>query len=76
MSFISFCLFISIVYSQYCPTTNKKQSIKFFIYYHFIITIYKSWRMLTKKKKINVLTVFFISRKSCVKIFLKWIVKH
>ena len=39
MSFISFFLFISIVYSQYCPTTNKQskcQTIKCFIYYHFI----------------------------------------
>ena len=27
-----------------------------------------------KKKEIDVLTAFFISHKSCVKIFLKWIV--
>ena len=27
-----------------------------------------------KRKKINILTVFFISHKSGVKIFLKWIV--
>ena len=38
MSFISF-LFIFVAYSQYCPTTNKlskSQTIKCFIYYHFI----------------------------------------
>ena len=28
-----------------------------------------------KKKAINILTVFFISHKSNVKIFIKWIVK-
>ena len=47
MSFISFFLFISVAYSQYCPTTysqycpttnnqSKCQTIKCFIYYHFI----------------------------------------
>ena len=39
MSFISLFLFISIAYSQYCPTTNKQskcQTIKCLIYYHFI----------------------------------------
>ena len=29
-----------------------------------------------KKKAINVLTTFFIFHKSCVKIFLKWIVNY
>ena len=29
-----------------------------------------------KKKVINVLTVFFISHKNCVKIFLKWIINQ
>ena len=29
-----------------------------------------------RKKKINILTVFFISYKSDVKTFLKWIVNH
>ena len=29
-----------------------------------------------KEKVINVLTVFSISHKSCVKIFLKWIVNY
>ena len=29
-----------------------------------------------KKKTINVLTVFFISHKNCVKFFLKWIVNQ
>ena len=29
-----------------------------------------------KKKVINILTVFFISYKNSVKIFLKWIVNH
>ena len=29
-----------------------------------------------KKKTINVLTTFFIFHKSCVKIFLKWIVNY
>ena len=29
-----------------------------------------------KKKEIDVLTAFFISHKSCVKIFLKWIVNQ
>ena len=29
-----------------------------------------------KKKVINVLTNFFISHKSCVKTFLKWIVNY
>ena len=29
-----------------------------------------------KKKTFNVLTIFFISHKSCVKTFLKWIVNQ
>ena len=29
-----------------------------------------------KKKAINILTIFFISHKSDVKTFLKWIVNH
>ena len=29
-----------------------------------------------KKKTINILTVFFISIKNCIKTFLKWIVNH
>ena len=39
MSFIFFFFFISVAYSQYCPTTNKQskcQTIKCFIYYYFI----------------------------------------
>ena len=39
MFFISFSLFIFVVYFQYCPTTNKQlkcQIFKCFIYYHFI----------------------------------------
>ena len=28
------------------------------------------------KKIINILTIFFISHKSCVKTFIKWIIKN
>ena len=34
------------------------------------------YRKIKKKKTINVLTVFFISHKSDVKTFLKWIVNQ
>ena len=39
-----------------------------------IIHLKKVFMEKEKKKEIDVLTAFFISHKSCVKIFLKWIV--
>ena len=41
---------------------------------HWLIIHLKKVFMEKEKKKIDVLTAFFISHKSCVKIFLKWIV--
>ena len=35
-----------------------------------------SFKILWKKKKINILTIFSIFHKSGVKIFLKWIINH
>ena len=40
------------------------------------LTIYLKKVFIEKKKTINILTVFFISHKSGVKTFLKWIVNH
>ena len=39
-----------------------------------IIHLKKVFMAKGKKKEIDVLIAFFISHKSCVKIFLKWIV--
>ena len=41
-----------------------------------IIHLKKGFMGKEKKKVINILTVFFISHKSCIKTFLKWIINQ